>query len=110
MEMPRAMLGGTAEVKHHDRPEVAELARYAVDEHNSRQNAKLSFVRLVSAKTQVVAGVLYHMVVEAESEGRKNLYEAKVWEKAWENFKSLESFVPHHAGHTCPIKQGKIVL
>ncbi|MCO5570846.1 hypothetical protein L7F22_024574 [Adiantum nelumboides] len=94
-----ATLGGITEAQHHDNPQVADLAKFAVDEHNSRQNAQLSFVRLVSAKTQVVSGMMYHMIVEVESGGLKKLYEAKVWEKAWENFKSLESFVPHHAGH-----------
>jgi hypothetical protein len=44
----------------------------------------------------VVSGILYHLIVEVELEGCKKLYEAKVLEKAWANFKSLESFIPHH--------------
>ena len=50
-------------------------------------------MRLISTKQQVVAGVMYYLILEVVSNGGKPIfYEAKVWVKAWENFKSLEGF------------------
>ncbi|KAH7435155.1 hypothetical protein KP509_06G052500 [Ceratopteris richardii] len=91
-----AALGGIVEQQNNQ--EFSNLAKFAVDEHNTRENKQLSFIQLVSSKKQVVSGILYHLIVEVESEGLKKLYEAKVLEKAWQNFKSLESFVPYHGG------------
>ncbi|WVZ99052.1 hypothetical protein U9M48_044406 [Paspalum notatum var. saurae] len=93
----RTLLGGV-----HDAPagrendlEVIELARFAVAEHNNKANAMLEFERLVKVRQQVVAGTMHHFTVEVkEPGGGKKLYEAKVWEKVWENFKQLQSFQP----------------
>jgi len=75
--------------------EAIELARFAVAEHNSKTNAMLEFERLVKVRQQVVAGTMHHFTVEVkEAGGAKKLYEAKVWEKVWENFKQLQSFEP----------------
>ena len=67
---------------------------YLVAPDLNLQNAGLNFVRIVSAKQQVVQGTLYHLTVEAERGGQKGKYEAKVWSKPWENHQSLESFTP----------------
>ncbi|XP_042472252.1 cysteine proteinase inhibitor 6-like [Zingiber officinale] len=45
--------------------EIQELARFAVDEHNKKQNVLLEFARVVKAREQVVAGTLHHLTVEA---------------------------------------------
>nr|4N6T_A Chain A, Adhiron [Populus euphratica]4N6U_A Chain A, Adhiron [Populus euphratica]6QOZ_C Chain C, Affimer binding protein [synthetic construct] len=74
--------------------EIEELARFAVDEHNKKENALLEFVRVVKAKEQVVAGTMYYLTLEAKDGGKKKLYEAKVWVKPWENFKELQEFKP----------------
>lgn len=71
---------------------LEDLAKYAVDQHNSQQNSDLQFVRLVSAQQQVVAGVMYYLVLEAVSGGETKSYEAKVWVKPWEHFQSLQDF------------------
>ncbi|KAG8068200.1 hypothetical protein GUJ93_ZPchr0005g16288 [Zizania palustris] len=73
---------------------TVELARFAVAEHNSKANAMLEFERLVKVRQQVVAGFMYYFTVEVKDGGAKKLYEAKVWEKAWENFKQLQEFKP----------------
>ncbi|XP_022957234.1 cysteine proteinase inhibitor 12-like [Cucurbita moschata] len=73
-----------------------ELARFAVDEHNKKENSLLEFVRVVKAKEQVVAGTLHHLTVEVADAGKKKLYEAKIWVKSWMNFKELQEF--KHAG------------
>jgi cystatin-C len=48
----------------------------------------------VKAKTQVVAGTMYYLTIQVKDGESKKLYEAKVWEKTWENFKELQEFKP----------------
>ncbi|XP_011040718.1 PREDICTED: cysteine proteinase inhibitor-like isoform X1 [Populus euphratica] len=72
--------------------EIDSLARFAVQEHNTKENALLEFVRVVKAKEQVVAGKLYHLTLEANDAGNKKIYEVKVWVKPWMNFKQLQEF------------------
>lgn len=72
--------------------QVESLARFAVDEHNKKENVSLEYRRLIGAKTQVVAGTMHHLTVEVADGETKKVYEAKVLEKAWENFKKLEDF------------------
>ncbi|GAB4827750.1 Cysteine proteinase inhibitor 6 [Ancistrocladus abbreviatus] len=76
--------------------EIESIARFAVDEHNKKENALLEFTRVVKAQEQVVAGKLHHFTLEAVDAGKKKLYEAKVWVKPWMNFKELQEF--KHAG------------
>ncbi|KAK7256937.1 hypothetical protein RIF29_30549 [Crotalaria pallida] len=82
----------------HDSPgtrnslEIESLAKFAVDEHNKKQNALLEFARVVKAREQVVAGTLHHLTIEAIDGGEKKIYEAKVWVKQWLNFKELTEF------------------
>ncbi|CAN1343834.1 Cysteine proteinase inhibitor 12, partial [Linum perenne] len=97
------VLGGV-----HDSPAAANsnsdhiegLARFAVDEHNKKENAVVEFLRVVEAKEQVVAGTMHHLVIEAADAGKKKLYQAKVWVKPWMNFKELQEF--KHSGDSSP--------
>nr|CAD1829162.1 unnamed protein product [Ananas comosus var. bracteatus] len=96
-EIAMATLGGVRESAGAENSvEVEELARFAVEEHNKKENALLEFGRVVKAKEQVVAGTLHHLTLEAIDAGKKKLYEAKVWVKPWLNFKELQEF--RHAG------------
>nr|5ELU_A Chain A, SUMO-Affirmer-S2B3 [synthetic construct] len=97
--------------------EIEELARFAVDEHNKKENALLEFVRVVKAKEQVdltrfPVTTMYYLTLEAKDGGKKKLYEAKVWVKGYlleelkHNFKELQEFKPvgdaaaaHHHHH-----------
>ncbi|KAH0454133.1 hypothetical protein IEQ34_016057 [Dendrobium chrysotoxum] len=88
-----ATLGGVRDVENNQKSvEIEELARFAVDEHNKKENALLEFARVVKAKEQVVAGTLHHLTLEAIDAGIKELYEAKVWTKPWLNHKELQEF------------------
>lgn len=69
-----------------------DLGRFAVDEHNKKQNALLEFAKVVKAQEQLVAGTLHHLTIEAIEAGKKKLYEAKVWVKPWIDFKELQEF------------------
>ncbi|KAG2317952.1 hypothetical protein Bca52824_021074 [Brassica carinata] len=90
-----AMPGGVRDVPaNQNSVEVESLARFAVDEHNKKENALLEFARVVKAKEQVVAGTLHHLTLEIIEAGKKKLYEAKVWVKPWLNFKELQEFKP----------------
>jgi len=89
------LAGGVTDVPQNENDiHLQELARFAVDEHNKKANALLGFEKLVKAKTQVVAGTMYYLTVEVKDGEAKKLYEAKVWEKPWENFKELQEFKP----------------
>ncbi|KAG7945946.1 hypothetical protein I3843_14G013000 [Carya illinoinensis] len=72
--------------------DIEGLARFAVEEHNKKENALLEFARVVKAHEQVVAGTLHHLTLEAIDAGKKKVYEAKVWVKPWINFKELQEF------------------
>ncbi|CAH9116798.1 unnamed protein product [Cuscuta epithymum] len=72
--------------------EIESLGRFAVEEHNKKENAMIEFVRVVNAKKQVVSGELHHLTLEVIDSGKKELYEAKVWLKQWMNFKELQAF------------------
>ncbi|XP_020686176.2 cysteine proteinase inhibitor 12-like [Dendrobium catenatum] len=88
-----ATLGGVRDVENNQNSvEIEELARFAVHEHNKKENALLEFARVVKAKEQVVAGTLHHLTLEAIDAGIKKLYEAKVWTKPWLNHKELQEF------------------
>jgi len=94
-----ALAGGIKDVPANENDlHLQELARFAVEEHNKKANALLGYEKLVKAKTQVVAGTMYYLTVEVKDGEVKKLYEAKVWEKPWENFKELQEFKPVEEG------------
>ncbi|KAM2968114.1 hypothetical protein FF1_028295 [Malus domestica] len=88
-----ATLGGVHESHGaQNSAEVEDLARFAVQEHNNKENALLEFVRVVKAKEQVVAGTLHHLTIEAIEAGKKKRYQARVWVKPWMGFKEEQEF------------------
>ncbi|KAI3756689.1 hypothetical protein L1987_56511 [Smallanthus sonchifolius] len=90
-----AVVGGISESKGVENSlEIDDLARFAVDQHNKKQNALLEFGKVVNTKEQVVQGKMYYITLEAKDGGEKKTYEAKVWVKPWENFKELQEFKP----------------
>ncbi|KAJ0803109.1 putative Cystatin domain-containing protein [Helianthus annuus] len=98
-----SLVGGISEVKGVENSIVIdELARFAVDEYNRKQNTLLEFRKVQNAKEQIVAGVLYYITLDAANGGIKKTYEAKVWVKEWENFKELQEFKPVDAATSVP--------
>ncbi|XP_027349764.1 cysteine proteinase inhibitor 6-like [Abrus precatorius] len=77
-------------------PEIENLARFAIQEHNNKENAFLEFAKVLKAKEQVVAGKIYYLTLEAIDAGKKKIYEAKIWVKPWMNFKQLQEFKCAH--------------
>ena len=88
------VLGGVEPVGNENDLHLVDLARFAVTEHNKKANSLLEFEKLVSVKQQVVAGTLYYFTIEVKEGDAKKLYEAKVWEKPWMDFKELQEFKP----------------
>ncbi|KAM5551370.1 hypothetical protein ABKV19_026278 [Rosa sericea] len=90
-----AVVGGVHESQGSENSlEIDDLARFAVQEHNTKENAVLEFVRVVKTKQQVVSGTVYYLTIEATDGGQKKLFEAKVWVKPWLNFKQVQEFKP----------------
>ncbi|KAF9665416.1 hypothetical protein SADUNF_Sadunf16G0120300 [Salix dunnii] len=88
-----ATAGGIKEVEGSaNRLEIDNLARFAVDDYNKKQNSMLEFKRVVNAKKQVVAGTIYYITLEVTEGGQKKVYEAKVWVKPWLDFKEVQEF------------------
>ncbi|KAL2518510.1 Cysteine proteinase inhibitor 6 [Abeliophyllum distichum] len=87
-----ATLGGLRDSTTQNSLEIDTLARFAVDEHNKKENALLELARVVKAREQVVSGTLHHLTLEVIDSGKKKLYEAKIWVKPWLNFKELQDF------------------
>lgn len=90
-----ATLGGIRESQGTQNSlEIDNLARFAVDEHNKKENSMIEFGRVVNTKEQVVAGTMYYITLEATDGGKKKTFEAKVWVKPWMNFKEVQEFKP----------------
>ncbi|XP_042488241.1 cysteine proteinase inhibitor A-like [Macadamia integrifolia] len=90
-----AKTGGIHEVKgFQNSVEIDELARFTVNEYNKKQNKVVEFEKVVNAKEQVVTGTIYYLTLEVVKDGKKKIYEAKVWVKPWMNFKELLEFKP----------------
>ncbi|CAN6844494.1 hypothetical protein HID58_063317 [Brassica napus] len=91
--MEHVIVGGV-----HDLPgnqnsgEIESLARFAIQEHNNKENKVLEFKKIVKARQQVVAGMMYYLTLEANEGGQAKNFEAKVWVKPWMNFKQLREF------------------
>ncbi|THG23667.1 hypothetical protein TEA_021920 [Camellia sinensis var. sinensis] len=77
-----ATLGGIhdSHSSNQNTADIDNLARFAIQEHNKKENTLFEFVRVVKAQEQVVAGALHHITLEAP----------------WMNFKELQEF--KHAG------------
>ena len=88
-----ALPGGVTDVKGHENSlQIDDLARFAVDDHNKKENTLLQFKKVVNAKQQVVAGTIYILTLEVEDGGKTKIYEVKIWEKPWLNFKEVQEF------------------
>ncbi|GMN47106.1 hypothetical protein TIFTF001_016292 [Ficus carica] len=89
-----ALVGGIQDSGNENDLHIQNLARFAVDEHNKKENTLLQFVGVVKAKEQVVAGTMYYLTLEVLDGDEKKLYEAKIWEKLWMDFKEVQEFKP----------------
>ena len=73
---------------------VMEIGQFAVTEYNKRSKSALKFESVEKAWTQVVSGTNYRLILVVKDGPSTKKFEAVVWEKPWEHFKSLTSFKP----------------
>ncbi|KAI4296008.1 hypothetical protein L6164_035998 [Bauhinia variegata] len=90
-----ALVGGWTPIKDIKEPHVTEIANFAVTEHNKVSGTKLKLKEVIKGETQVVAGTNYRLVLEAKDGAKINQYQAVVWEKSWQHYRNLTSFVPY---------------
>jgi len=89
--------GGWSPIDDINDPHVTEIANFAVTEYDRRSGAKLKFEKVIEGESQVVAGTNYRLTLSAADGSDSKNYEAVVWEKIWQHFRNLTSFVPVHA-------------
>ncbi|XP_071686032.1 cysteine proteinase inhibitor A-like [Rutidosis leptorrhynchoides] len=87
-----AVAGGIIDQSNKTSADIEPFARFAIEEHNKKENRALEFVKVVSTKEQVVQGKMYYITIEVNEGGETKTYEAKVWVKPWEDFKQLHEF------------------
>lgn len=91
--------GGWTDIKNINDPHVIEIAEFAVAEHNKQSNSMLKLEKVLSGKTQVVAGTNFKLLINTTSTSGTGTppwrkYMAVVYERSWEGFRNLTSFVP----------------
>uniref|UniRef100_M1A5K0 Cysteine proteinase inhibitor n=1 Tax=Solanum tuberosum TaxID=4113 RepID=M1A5K0_SOLTU len=83
------ILGGIINVQGINNLVFQDLARFAIQDHNKKENAHLEFVEVLNVKEQVVVGMMCYITLEATDAGYTKIYETKIWVKEWENFKEV---------------------
>ncbi|CAA6659171.1 unnamed protein product [Spirodela intermedia] len=75
------LLGGFAPIADVHEPHIQEIGEFSVSEFNKQSRVQLVFIRLISGKKQVLAGITYKLV-----------FEAVLYEKVWAGTRQLTSF------------------
>ncbi|CAO2842434.1 unnamed protein product [Amaranthus hypochondriacus] len=86
-----AVVGGYRSIKDLNDPYVQDVAKFAVTEHNKEGKDHLELVKIVKGESQVVAGTNYRLTIAAND---SHQYEAVVYDKPWQHYRSLTSFTP----------------
>ncbi|KAG2239076.1 hypothetical protein Bca52824_089936 [Brassica carinata] len=83
--------GKSVPIKDVSARNIEEVAKYAINEHNSESNDNLVFVKVIEGKRQVLSAIIYDLIIAAKNNGgaTKN-YKAVVMES--ERDKILYSF------------------
>ncbi|KAF8082348.1 hypothetical protein N665_0831s0011 [Sinapis alba] len=77
-------------------PHVIKVGQFAVFEYNKQSKSVLKFMNVVRGEFQIVSGINYRLVVEA-NDGSNNMgtmYEAVVLDQPWMKTMNLTSFTP----------------
>ncbi|KAG6394140.1 hypothetical protein SASPL_144719 [Salvia splendens] len=90
------IVGGWRPIGNSNAPEIVEIAKFAVSEHNKQAHASLVFVTVVKGETQVVAGINYKLQISAKdgSAAAPKTYSAVVYSRAAPKSLELTSFEP----------------
>ncbi|KAL3617043.1 hypothetical protein CASFOL_039437 [Castilleja foliolosa] len=86
---PRGLVGNYRPIDNLNDPTVLEAAKFAVAEHNKKENTYLSLVNIVNGESQEVAGSIYRLDIFTND---AKIYRAAVWSRPWLKFLQLRSF------------------
>ncbi|KAL1537260.1 cysteine proteinase inhibitor 5-like [Salvia divinorum] len=88
------ILGGWRPIANFNAPEIVEIAKFAVAEHNKQAHTSLVFVSVVKGESQVVAGINYRLQIFAKDGGAASpkTYSAVVYSRAAPKTLELTSF------------------
>ncbi|XP_067681142.1 uncharacterized protein [Haliotis asinina] len=70
-------------------PDVKDMANFALGEINGVQNAQNSMVQIISAKTQVVAGMNYILTMRLKEGDKTQICYVKIWSQPWLHRKEM---------------------
>ncbi|KAE8645924.1 hypothetical protein Csa_021379 [Cucumis sativus] len=94
---PEPIVGDYRPCENSDGEHAKDVAQWAVTEYNIKHRPEghyLYLVRVLKCESQVVAGTNWRLLLECKDENNcVEIYQAVVWEKVWENFRQLTSFV-----------------
>lgn len=80
-DKPLTPLVGGYRVAQSTDPGVTTAAAFAVTTQSVTEKRELSLIRIVSAETQIVAGVNFKMSLAVRVEGREKTADVTVWQK-----------------------------
>ncbi|PHU16834.1 Cysteine proteinase inhibitor 1 [Capsicum chinense] len=86
------IVGGWKPITNLTDPEVVEIGKFAVDEHNKEAKTKLEYQEIIKGESQVVSGTNYRLIITAKDGDSPHNYLAEVWNKPWKKFRNLTSF------------------
>ncbi|MCE5167191.1 hypothetical protein HAX54_041840, partial [Datura stramonium] len=60
------IVGGGKPITDVTAPEIVEIGKFAVDEHNKKAKTNLVFQKIIKGESQVVEGIHYQLVIMAK--------------------------------------------
>ncbi|KAL6990671.1 hypothetical protein U1Q18_008790 [Sarracenia purpurea var. burkii] len=87
-----AVIPGWWPIEDLNAPEVKELAKFALAEHNKKAGSSLEFGHVLRGETQAVSGTNYWLIIAAKDGAVSGTYDAIVLVKPSKHFKKLVSF------------------
>ncbi|MCD7447615.1 hypothetical protein HAX54_032233 [Datura stramonium] len=86
------IVGGWKRITDVTAPEIVEIGKFAVDEHNKKAKTNLIFQKIIKGESQVVEGINYRLVITAKDGDSPHNYFAEVWDKPGKKSRSLTYF------------------
>ncbi|XP_010513103.1 PREDICTED: cysteine proteinase inhibitor 5-like [Camelina sativa] len=87
-------LGSWTPIKDVKDPHIVEIGQFAVSEFDKLTRSRLTFVKVVQGESQVVSGVNYRLLLEANGSKLTKQFVAVVLEKPSLKSMNLTSFKP----------------
>ncbi|KAG6394139.1 hypothetical protein SASPL_144718 [Salvia splendens] len=88
------LVGGWSPIADPNAPEIVEIGKFAVAQHNKQAQASLAFVSVVNGESQAVAGINYSLQISVSdgSAAAPKTYSASVYAKVAPISLELTSF------------------